>query len=408
MLFKIHRRRVLISLTVSAAMFLLALTMGSRSLESRPTDPVSEQLALTEAASIARGAHSYGIVQYTHFPNGPQYVIALLMKAGIQQPKSFRIVPLVFSALCVALLTFAIYFSGTNTLLSTIGVSGIGLMIFQPSFLEWMGCLYGNSYLLALCISGFALGLTLRAPNWLLTIIGVVLGWIGYDFTFCFIGATMTGRLLAISNKDKSMIRTLTTMLLAGLATGTGVCLAIASHLIQNALHFKSFLIAWNDLMGSAATRAGSQIGATLNPAYDQMIQSAMLQQRNASNGTYPRQDLLRDIWMSFSKSEWSNWSLILDSFLALGVVIACIVARAIWRGGHCRQIARQVFICCIGIITAILFSNLWYILMPQHARFHFHFIQRHLFIAVLVSWLTLWHLGNSILRWEKRETTKQ
>ncbi len=52
-----------------------------------------------DALSISQGKHRFGIVNYTHTPNGSTYILVPFAKAGWKTKEQLRRVPVVISAL---------------------------------------------------------------------------------------------------------------------------------------------------------------------------------------------------------------------------------------------------------------------------------------------------------------------
>ena len=78
--------------------------LGFRFLHVVGTDRHSETQSVAEAVEMLKGNHSVGIVSYTHYPNGPTYIIYLFLKLGIFDLTLLRLIPLTISALAVGFL----------------------------------------------------------------------------------------------------------------------------------------------------------------------------------------------------------------------------------------------------------------------------------------------------------------
>jgi len=399
--------RICLSAVVAVLFFEIFFAAGTRALEQRPTDTFSEDLALRETKKLVDGEHSYGIVEYTHYPNGPQYVLTLMTKGGVTEKRRLRGAPVVFSSLCFALLGFSVCMLGASALLSAFGVAGVAIVLWQPGVIQWMGALYGNAYSLAICIAGLGVCLLRKGSNWAVWMLGFLSGWMGYDFTFCFIGSVLVGRLLVGAMADSNLVSVAKSAARAALFASSGVLVAIVSHIIQNALFFGSVKAAFNDLIGSAAARAGLPIASTLNPEYAQFIRNAALGQGKGANGEYPRWDVLGDLWRSFVSPEWTNYEVLVMAFLAVLAVNLCllVIGRIVTKS--CRFAIEPVRIAILGSLVSAVFGCMWFVCMPEHARFHFHFIQRQFFVPVLLVWLVLWCQCNR-LRSEMAENKQQ
>ncbi len=388
--------RIFLSIVAGVVLFSMAFQLGTQALEKRPTDEESERLTIREARKLASGEHSYGIVEYTHYPNGPQYVLALMMKAGVEEARQLRSAPLIFSALCVAQLGFCVCMTGASLMLSALGVVGVAILLWQPGVVQWMGALYGNSYSLALCMAAVGVSLLPGGAGWAVFALGFASGWMGYDFTFCFIGSVVVGRLLVVGlhSGQRAAIRSVCR---AGAFASMGVLVAIASHLVQNALYFGSAKAAFNDLIGSAAARAGLPIASTLNPGYANYIRSAALAQGKGEDGAYLRWDVLTELWSSFILPEWTVLPPALNLFYGVLVVDAFLLLVGLVSTKSWRFLKVPALVSALAILISVVSGVTWFLLMPQHARFHFHFIQRQFFVPALLVWLALWHMGNRL-----------
>lgn len=379
----------------------VAFGAGYSVLEHRPTDPVSEQLAVSEAKSISEGKHSYGIVRYTHYPNGPQYMLVPLMKMGIQQPTELRVMPLIFSSICLGILAFCLVSVASSFSLGALAVAGVLALLAQPGVVDWMGSLYGNSYSLALCFAAIGISVTKRPPAAILFLLSFISGWMGYDFTFCFLCSVILCRWLVHTDVSSFSLYGVKLTLGDSVVIGGGTMLAILTHLIQNALFFGSMKAAFDDLVGSAAARAGLDVASTLNPSYAQFIQSAT----QNHGGEYPRNLLINDLFSSFSSKEWSDMD---TAYIAYGLVLLAMVILSVnyafRKGISIKGLLGTVATLVVAVGVIIAAGLLWFFLMPQHARFHFHFIQRHFFVPFFLTWITLWFVSNHLRRGLTRE----
>jgi hypothetical protein len=388
--------KIFLSTIAGVTLFVMAVQSGTGALERRPTDDESERLTIREAKKLANGEHSYGIVEYTHYPNGPQYVLALMVKGGIEDRMRLRAAPLVFSALGVARLGFCVCMTGASLILSALGIVGVASLLWQPGVIQWMGALYGNSYSLAICMAAAGVSLLPGGSSWPVFILGFLSGWMGYDFTFCFIGAVVVGRLLVV-NRDEAAYTAIRSVFSASAFASMGVFVAIASHLAQNALYFGSAKAAFNDLIGSAAARAGLPIASALNPGYANYIRSAALAQGKGQDGEYSRWEVLADLWSSFISTEWTVREPAMEMFYGVLAVNACLVLVGLMWTKSWRFLKMPALVTALAILISVVSGVAWFLLMPQHARFHFHFIQRQFFVPALLVWLALWHMGNRL-----------
>lgn len=373
-------RRLFIFLLVFIGFSVLAWSRGSALLEAIPTDPGSERQAVDDASLILQGQHKFGIVRYAHYPNGPSYLLLLPMRYGLTTDSSLRVVPLTFSALCFGVMALGIVRYFSNPLLMLVSLLLSASLLWQPGVVGWMGSLHQHSYALALCFAGFGLALIPGTPRWSLIALGFLNGWIGYDFTFAFVSAIITGRWLVHTRRRVGVRTVLYELAMDLAATCFGVGLAIMTHLIQNAFFFGSLRAAINDLIGSAAARAGMDIAKELNQPYVDFLSAA------GASTPYPRPALVSGITREFVLESWSDMSLL---GWCLQVVVIASATMMLWalvrKTGSLLSYLSLVLSVVVVTVLACVSGITWIMLMPDHARFHFHLLPRHFFVPVFL-----------------------
>lgn len=360
--------------------FALAFHRGVSRLELRGTDEYSERQALGDARSIAKGEHRFGIVQYTHYPNGPSYMLVPSLKWGITDRKSLRMVPVIFSASCLTLLVLGLLLHLRSPTSKVLAVGTIASLLWQPGVVYWMGALHEHSYVLCLCFAGVGVALMPRLPRWILCALAFVNGWMGYDLIFGFVFSVLAGRWLAYTRTERGINGSIASLAVDGVVTCLGTGLAIAAHVAQNALFFGSFGAAINDLFGSAAARAGLEVAKEMNPDYVNFL-------TNASQGkSYSRFDLSRDLINNFSTPIWVDQQLLLTWLVVLTAVLVSAVTWRLFQGAWPFRCALNLGLnLCAVTLLAVASAETWILVMPEHARFHFHFLPRHFFVPLVL-----------------------
>ncbi|MFO0415965.1 MAG: hypothetical protein ACK5Y6_01635 [Pseudomonadota bacterium] len=381
-----NRRIYLIPALLSIVIFAVSVYRGTLFLEKRPTDPVSEGLIVREAGSIVAGKHSYGIVDYTHYPNGPTYMILLPLKLKMSTVRSLRVVPLYISALGIAVL-----FYGLTARVRSLPIIGITFaaclsLLWQPSVVEWMGALYGHGYHTAFIFAGIGLSLIPGLSPWVLGILGFISGWFQYDMIFCFVFSIFMCRWFLRSGKGTSIWRQARKAVIDSTIVCVGIFLAIIAHLIQNALALGGIREAFNDLIGSAAARAGMQVAEQLNPEYLKSLG------REGVGSRAPVRKLTKDLHESFITDSWSNPELAVYMFAAVALLVVIGLAMR-WRSFSIAASGRLLVTLIVVGCASIAAGVSWYIAMPNHTVYHFHFIQRHFLFSYCLAWVALQRL---------------
>jgi hypothetical protein len=377
-------KRFILLLSVCVMSSWLAWNRGFASLELSFTDPVSERQAVDDAKSILNGTHKFGIVSYTHYPNGPSYLLLLPMKYGLSTDRSLRVVPIAFSAICFGLLALGIVMHFSNLIMKIAALLVAAAFLWQPGVVLWMGSLHQHSYALALCFAGLGMGLIPRMPSWAFFGLAFLSGWMGYDFTFAFVFSIMTGRWLGYSRQGRSLRTMLAKLALDLVATCSGIALAIITHIIQNVFFFGTVKAAINDLIGSAAARAGMEVAKDLNPHYVNFLVAA------GASTPHPRAALATEMITTFATRGWIAQSILTQCLQMIGATFIIIFLWSLLR-------RRLTVYSCYSVSLSLLIITLmacasgltWILVMPNHARFHFHLLPRHLFVPLLI-----WGIG--------------
>ncbi len=372
----------------------LAWSRGIDRIERAVTDETSERQALHDANKIAAGDHKLGIVQYTHFPNGPSYILLLPIKMGIKDPRELRVVPVAFSVACLTLLILGLLLHLSNPVVAIVAVSIVTSLLWQPGVLNWMGALHEHAYVLALCFAGLGVALIPGVPRWALFGLAFLTGWMGYDLILGFIFSVLVGRWLVIIRSEDKSRKVAVRFFIDAATTVAGVAAAIASHIAQNAFYFGGIKEAIKDLIGSAAVRAGLEVGRDLTPGYFNNIRYAM------QGKTYPRWNLIVDLIKAFLNPEWSRVDLMSYGLQAsVGILVVAVVWKLFRKALSLKDL--RIFGGAVVVVTiiSVVSGTLWIIVMPDHARFHFHFLPRHFFVPITLFTLGLCSIADSVFR---------
>jgi hypothetical protein len=380
--------------------FLLVAIIGATQVENWSTDNYSDRSIHAEMLSLLDGKSKYGIVGNTHYPSGPGYLLLPIMKMGVTKYETLRWVPYTYSLLAVALLLLTLV---RLHIADRFKFSALGLLLFPlllPGFVYWQGALHEHSYAMSLSLLTVALALR-PMPSFsrqitILVFIGFISGWIGFDFlpaqglvfVFVYVGH-------AIYLKRESLRSSLLTMIAPGFALASGMVTAIGTHFLQNTLYFGSAEMAWKDLLGSAAARAGADFVANeMSPEYFGGIAAKI-----ESLGY--KADPLSAVALFF-ESFVTDWS----SFYWLGAFSVAVVALV-----YCRneiRINRTQCLTLCSLIAAAIFSGVvWTILMPKHAVIHMHFVPRHLLVSIIAAIFILVIALNSFAKPSERLISK-
>ncbi len=368
---------VVLSLCVAA----FAVREGLGSVGQRTTDTVSEEQAVSDAHQIFLGNHTWGIVKYAHYPNGPSYLLLPAIKLGLAESKDLRVVPVIIAGLSFGVLCFGLLVSGRSLVVSPLVVGFVIALLYQPGVLMWMGALHEHSYALSMCF--FATGMSLLPKVGAKTIfcLSFISGWIGYDFTFCFLFAVATCRWLVHLRSTCSARSVFLKTLRDFTVSVFGVGAAVVAHVVQNTVALGGLKVALRDLLGSAAARAGLPVAASLNPDYDKFIQAAH------GGKPYARTQLIADLAEQFWSPSWIDPLLLRDAFIcllaALSVGLLTRTVQILAARAKISTLLLAITLCFLSLVPIFLAAVAWLVVMPDHARFHFHFIQRHFFVPI-------------------------
>jgi hypothetical protein len=376
-------RKIFISI-ICVLFAALASYRGFAFKEQRVTDEYSESQAFNDALSISRGEHRYGLVNYTHYPNGPSYILVVPMKMGVLNRSTLRTIPVVVSVACLTILILGLLVHLSNWLPATLAVAGVGSLLWQPGVIEWMGSLHEHAYALALCFAGAGLALLPNVPRLALMLVAFIQGWIGYDFTFAFFMCVVACRWLVHTRRHKT-VSAFKSLVIDGLCTGVGTLAAIGTHLMQNTYYFGSYQAAIKDLVGSAAARAGLDVAKEMNIGYVHWLQSYSKGQE------VTRLDLVVGLLTEFLSGKWMHTNVAAILTVAMIAILAAAVAwkavRAQISGHYVKSLSLHAI---VALAMTVMAGVTWILVMPQHARYHFFFLPRHFFVPLLVLWIAL------------------
>jgi hypothetical protein len=365
--------------------------LGDSRIGTIPTDTMSERNTLREARGLVAGQGRFGIFEYTHYPNGPIYAVAVMARQGMH-PRQMRLLPVAISALALGFLLFALVERPSAPMLRVWALAACGVLAIQPGILDWQGALHEHSYVVSL--SFLAIGLSAWAPprlGWLLFPLGFLAGWTGYDWLPAQGLAVVTVRWLYHARSGEADAAR--AALLAGVDAvrfASGVSLAILSHLLQLALFFGSLEDAIRDLVGSAAVRMGVEGAGGINPEYATRVATA--EAATSAQGvanvfgqgfsmTSPnRATMLAVSFSRFVARDIHTWLVSVACVVAAGVAILDLGSR---RSARHAPVSRLALVVAVALAGAVAASTTWSLLMPHHAVFHAHFLHRHLLVGL-------------------------
>lgn len=346
---------------------------------------------------MAQGQHRFGIVQYTHYPNGPVYVLAMMVAMGLS-PFQMRVFPVLVSAVALGYMSWSLCrFAGTRVHRLWVLIAA-AILAALPGLVRWQGALHEHSYALSIVFVIVALAAAASASrSWLFCVLGFVAGWTGYDWIPTQAAAVFVVRWLYYGNRavdgvELALGRAAHLALLDAVRFAAGVALAILAHIGQLGLYYEDLTRGARDLLGSATVRMGVDVANAVNPEY-----AEWLDEEKGSAGW-----LARRFGQDFSLDSPARFAMI-RHFFALHMVppahewatfLACLGGGAMIaldeRGrAHLGVLAvgaipRQLVMAAIALAGTFAACTLWVVLMPHHAVFHAHFLPRH-FLAGLV-----------------------
>lgn len=332
--------------------FAFAVWRGSLSHVYLTSDS-SRTIAVANA--IATGRERWGLVDYTHHPQGSAYVLVPIIKAGY--PDLVQRVPLLISCLTTAA-ALAVLLSIAPWSLWPGTVALFAALLWQPGYINWTTDVWQHSWNMSLAFVLMALGCAVaRATPWLF-LAGYLGGWIGYDFIFVQVATVFAVR---VAFRSRTRLRTtLVAVADETIAFVCGVAAAFLSHLIQNTLYFSSATVAVEDLLSSVFTRANNSNVNT------ETIQA--------------RWDGLRvlapEYIRLFLSPDWSH----LPSLGAAGLLFLVGICFA-WRSARRRGLSLSHWI--VGCAAAVSGIVIWWIAAPGHALPHTFLFPRMLFVPL-------------------------
>jgi|GEM_PF-1367306 len=352
-----------------------------------------------DSISISQGKHRFGIVSYTHTPNGSAYILVPFAKIGWNTKEQFRRVPVVISALAISV-WLLILLRRTRFLFQKFLITGIVFfLVFQPGIREWHQCLHIHSYMFSILFIVITLSLTCKNIKVILLILGFIAGWFSYDWLTVQTVAVLTSRIafyhfFSETRHDKR--RWYLPFLETGLYVAGGI-LAIAAHICQNALFYKSWTKAWHDLLGTAALRAKIEFGKEWNSGYYN-YNSAIIKQKGLDKNRFIT---ILDLWNHFRRLHFPT-----KNILLIVGGLALYQAWALFINKLPKITLQHILKLFVIVILIVLSGVIWYIMMPWHACCHFHVIYRHIFcpFILLLSLIVFFNKSNTS-RFTKRGT---
>ncbi|MCB4756510.1 MAG: hypothetical protein LHV69_05685 [Elusimicrobia bacterium] len=392
-------QRQALPLLLAAGAALLCGGLGFLFLGKVNMDSGSEVQALRDAIAIAGGHHRFGIVSYTHYPNGPAYLLLPFLRYQIIPLFQFRLIPLTVSALAFGFLTWQIYRKTKTWDRRLWGFFALTAFLTQPGFFAWQGGLHEYSYAVSIALISVALGCFERALRPLYFLTGFIAGWIGYDFLFAQMFALVTVRWIFYSGDSRSPLRQVFyRSALDGCSFLSGALLAISSHLLQNYFYFGSWRDTVVDLMEATSIRLGLDLE-----------KSSALHQKSVFTFFIVTANFALQFIYGFSRGGRLRESAGIHGFSNLYTLIPLAVGsllllyrtfRLEWQQEESRprQRLRLQWIYGLGFVGIVLAGFLWVWVMPEHALGHQPFGPRHLLVSVLL-------VGLAPVLWRREET---
>jgi hypothetical protein len=259
-----------------------------------------------------------------------------------------------------------------------------------------MGGLHEQSYALAMCFAAMGVSLFPRNLRYVLVTLGFIAGWIGYDMLIGFVFSVFTCRLLVHSRGARSVKEAVQQSVTDTVFATLGALFAVVTHLIQNAFFFGSVNAAFKDLIGSAAARAGVESAATMNNQYWEGLKFHL---QDPATVNMTRMDLVLAHLRAFLSAEWTDMPSAYVCFSILALVLgAGLLVTAILRKWSVKDVLRTGATLLLALCGTVLAGIGWILVMPHHARFHFHFLPRHFFVPGVLMWIIVYVLLDLVL----------
>jgi len=381
-------------LVLALTVALGAFALGYGQLERIETGTEAEHTTLAEARAMAAGDQRFGIVEYTHFPNGPLYIAATLTRAGLSE-RSMRLVPLGLAAAAFGFMAFALLAWAPGVVSRAWIVTASAVLLLQPAAILWMGALHEHSYAFAMVLTLVAISIRVGpSTSWALFPFGFLAGWIGYDWLPAQAMTVLAIRWLVLARDEETpLLHAAAGAALDAMKFASGVALAVLAHLVQLGFYFDSFEAASRDLLGSAAARANTGGASQINPEYGRFIAADTARLEHAYS---QRADLapifgegfdfedpprLRLSWLLYRQFGLPRWShaCLLALAAALGVALSGL---RLFR----ERARRGALVGAVALLFAVAAPMVWVFLMPQHALSHMHMLPRHGLVPFAVA----------------------
>lgn len=368
-----------VRITFAVFFSLVVWAVGLRTLARIATDPYSERQAVQDAYLISQGQHSFGIVSYAHYPNGPSYILLPFIRLVSENYEKLRLIPLFLSALALGYFFWSCLLCAQSKDMQIWSfVLSLGFLS-QPGFYAWQGALHEHSYAMSLTIGLMALASRPKSiSRGFYALFGFVAGWIGYDFVFIHLASFMAVR-WTVYNRDQTT--PLSTHFFAtcldGVSFFSGFLGAVSLHLIQNCFYFQSVRLAISDLIGASYVRLGldaeksrvDRITTPFTPFYYSL-------------------NLIIQFLFSFSRGGRLNASAGINGFTNLYTVLPILLTGIVLFVSSLKNklpSPRSIKVGLMALAFTVCGCFLWAWVMPEHYFGHQYFIPRHLLVGVLL-----------------------
>jgi hypothetical protein len=319
---------------------------------------------------------------YTHYPPGPNWITGVMTRLlGEGQLRRYRLAPLLLGGLALAFFAWSLAVRlgpGRGLLLSVLSILP-RMTTHMMHGLHYQG--YAQSLLL---VQLGLLSMLLSRPSGLgaggaiaLGTLGFAQGWLSFDHVFLVTFAAVPIWLATGSRPGAGPGSRRRELWLAVLLPGAGFTLAHALHFLQVVLELGSVSAALADFRDVARWRAvgaGAPLGAwgPLVIVREYLVQHVV-------RGSY-----------------FGEWAYVWLAAAALLVSVHGIAGKASRRQGRWRvpgfgwQPATGRPRRALALLSALLISSAWIMLMRNHAHHHPHFLPRHFFLLYFTGMLLL------------------
>lgn len=352
-------------ITATLTSLLFGLFIYSRAIQTPQNNDSESFQTVQEAEAIVKGCHRYGLIEYSHHPIGRAY----LLLPFIGKLDKLERIPLVIGIFAATLALFACLRISAPLLVKVPVLATFAALYWQGGFMSWLGNLHQHSYNFSIFLLLIAVGVTVRRPWALLTVLAFIAGWIGYDFLFIYAFTIVTIRFLYWTYRENNPWPRA-----AWASIGeTSLFLAVfvfdmTLKFLQNTLYFSSAVMAQQDLFLNLLYRTSAE-------SLDSMSISWRFQKAFKLSSVY--------VDRFISDRSLSNT----ESLLAVAGILLIVVGIHSYRTARAGQTGttRRLALIITTLISSSMTILAWLLLAPNHAEPHVSIFARLLLVPCVL-----------------------